>query len=105
MKKRVYQKPVSIFRQLLLIRHEEALQRKAVRELAKADWSFEFLTLVVQKAAKLEGKNISIVVECKNGNKIRISSEQVKKSVSDDIFNKLDDDLAVQRFIREHSKR
>jgi len=105
-------KKPSLLRQIVEIHYEQAKRRKALRTLAKVDWSLELLSEVVRIAAKEFQRGIEIAIDTKdpNGrvNTIRISSikdamDQV--NTDDDIFNHLDDNVAVDRFITEHSRR
>ena len=101
-------KKTSLLRQLIDIHWEQAKRRKALRNLAKMEWSFEFLAEVVRTAAKEFQTGIEICIESKSGNKIYISSLKDKTDnlmADDDIFNHLDDNAAVERFIVEHSRR
>lgn len=101
-------KEPSLFRQLITIHFEQAKRRKALRQLAKMEWSMEFLSAVVVHAAGVMNKDVEIVLETKGGHKMYISSAKSKGNViqaDDDIFNKLDDEAAVQKFIREHTRR
>lgn len=98
----------SLFRQIVAIHYEQAKRRKAIRDLAKLEWSMEFLTEVVRRAAAAYKTDIAISVKSKGGNEIIIKSVNAEHSKYDDsfdIFNHLDDDVAIDRFIREHSKR
>lgn len=97
----------SLLRQIISIHYEQAKRRRAIRQLAKADWSIEFLCEVVKKSAQMLHKDIEIEVESKSGNKIRISSVKDYSSMlsaDSDIFNKLDDEAAVQQFIRKYGR-
>ena len=97
----------SFLRQIIAIHYEQAKRRKAIRQLAKAEWSFEFLCEVVRKSAQMLKKDIVIEVETESGRKIRISSiKDYSESLNadGDIFNKLDDEAAVQRFIKRYGK-
>ena len=101
-------KEPSLFRQLITIHYEQAKRRKAIRQLAKVDWSLEFLTEVIRHAAVVMNKDIVIELETKGGHKMRLSSvkdHSNKLNADDDIFMHLDDEAAVQRFIRENSRR
>lgn len=101
-------KQPSLFRQMITIHYEQAKRRKALRQLAKAEWSMEFLTQVVVNAAKSLKQDIVIELETKHGHKMKISSVKGSSGVldaSDDIFNKLDNEAAVQQFILEHQPR
>lgn len=101
-------KEPGLLRQIIAIHYEQAKRRKALRTLAKTEWTWEFLESVVTHAADVQRKDIEIVIECKNGNKISISSIKNRNtSLKEDydIFNHLDDQAAVDRFIREHAKK
>ena len=101
-------KEPSLLRQIVAIHFEQAKRNKALRLLAKQEWSLEFLTAVVQKAGS-GGRPVEIEVINKSGNRIIIRSDDKNLRgndyVSDDIFNHLDDDTAVQKFIRDHTRR
>ena len=101
-------KEPGLLRQIIAIHYEQAKRRKALRALAKAEWTWEFLESVITHAADMQKKDIEIVIERKNGDRIIISS--VKNRNTDlkedfDIFNHLDDQAAVDRFIRENARR
>lgn len=101
-------KEPGLFRQIIAIHYEQAKRRKALRALAKAEWTWEFLETVVTHAADMQRKDIEITIECKNGNKINISSVKNRNAglkEDYDIFNHLDDQAAVDRFIRENARR
>lgn len=101
-------KTPGLFRQIIEIRHEQALRRKALRILNKQVWSVEFMEYLVEHAAKVLNKDIEIEIESPAGHKLRVKSaanHATNLMADDDIFNKLDDDAAVAEFIREHSRR
>lgn len=101
-------KQPSLFRQMIAIHYEQAKRRKALRQLAKAEWSMEFLTQVVVNAAKALKQDIVIELETKHGHKMKISSIKGSSGAletDDSIFNKLDNEAAVQQFILEHQPR
>lgn len=101
-------KEPGLIRQIIAIHYEQAKRRKAVRQLAKVEWSMEFLSTVIQHAAKQLNKDIEITLETKAGHKMTLSSIKNRSDLlntDEDIFNKLDDDAAVQQFIREHTRR
>ena len=101
-------KEPGLLRQIIAIHYEQAKRRKALRTLAKTEWTWEFLESVVTHAADMQKKDVEIVIECKNGNKINISSVKNRNTnlkEDFDIFNHLDDQAAVDRFIREHAKK
>lgn len=101
-------KEPGLLRQIIAIHYEQAKRRKALRALAKAEWTWEFLESVVTHAADMQKKDIEIAIERKNGDKIIISSVKNRNTnlkEDFDIFNHLDDQAAVDRFIRENAKR
>lgn len=101
-------KEPGLLRQIIAIHYEQAKRRKALRELAKAEWTWEFLESIVTHAADMQKKDIEIVIERKNGDKIIISSVKNRNTnlkEDFDIFNHLDDQAAVDRFIRENARR
>lgn len=108
MKKEKKRKTPSLLRQVIEIHYEQAKRRKAVRQLEKADWSLDFLSLVVRKAALELKRDISIELITAGGHRMILSSLKFageKYVADDDIFNKLDDTAAVEKFIAEHSVR
>lgn len=101
-------KTPGLIRQIIEIRHEQALRRKALRILNKQAWSVEFMEYLVEHAAKVLNKDVEIEIESPAGHKLRVKSvanHAINLMTDDDIFNKLDDDAAVAEFIREHSRR
>lgn len=101
-------KEPSLFRQIIEIHYEQAKRRRALRTLAKAEWTWEFLESVITHAADAKKQDIEIVIERQNGDKISISSVKSRNtSLKEDydIFNHLDDQAAVDRFIRENARR
>ena len=101
-------KEPGLLRQIVAIHYEQAKRRKALRTLAKAEWTWEFLEAVVTHAADMQKKDIEIVIERKNGDRIIISSVKNRNTnlkEDFDIFNHLDDQAAVDRFIRENARR
>lgn len=97
-----------LLRQIIAIHYEQAKRRKAIRELSKVEWSLEFLTEVLCHSAKVLHKDIVIELETKGGHKMRLSSVKDSSkllSADNDIFNHLDDEVAVNNFIARNSKR
>lgn len=98
----------SLFKKLINIYYEQAKRRKAIRVLAKQTWSLDFLAMVLVKAGRLAGEGVQI--EIKNGNQSLLFTynkalQHDTSALDDNIFNHLDDDIAVQQFIRTHSSR
>ena len=101
-------KEPGLLRQIIAIHYEQAKRRKALRTLAKAEWNAEFLESEVTHAADMEKKDIEIAIERTNGDRITISSVKNRNTTLKedfDIFNHLDDQAAVDRFIRENARR
>lgn len=100
-------KEPSLLRQFISIHYEQAQRRKAIHNLAKAQWSFEYLTEVVRQASISLRRDVEIEVETPGNRIIRIKNTRNVSQLSDDddIFNKLDDDAAIERFIAAHAPR
>lgn len=101
-------KEPGLLRQIVAIHYEQAKRRRALRTLAKVEWTWEFLESVVTHAADMQKKDIEIVIERRNGDRIIISSVKNRNTnlkEDFDIFNHLDDQAAVDRFIRENARR
>ena len=101
-------KEPGLLRQIIAIRYEQARRRKALRILNKQSWSVEFIEYLCEHAAKVMNKDIVMTVTSPGGHKLEIKSvaNHAKAMMADDdIFNHLDDQAAVERFIRENSKR
>ena len=98
---------VSIIKQLIAIHFEQAKRRKALRLLEKQSWSVDFLTMLLTKAARASGTQLSLMVENKDGQKFTLTADGTKKDkeMDDDIFNHLDNEAAVQEYITQHSRR
>lgn len=106
-----YKEP-SLFRKLVDIHYEQAKRRKALRILTKQAWSFDFLSLMLINAGKQIDKGLQLEITDRNGLKVLLTYDKAVKSdavnnlsADDSIFNHLDDDVAVDRFISEHSRR
>jgi hypothetical protein len=107
-KKNKQHKEPSLFRKLIAIYYEQAMRRKALRILVKQTWSLEFLSLMLAKAAKLSANNVIMQITNKDGVTLTITYDKAKaniEKIDDTIFNHLDDDIAVQDFIRKNSTR
>lgn len=97
----------SLLRQVIAIYYEQAQRRKAIRLLEKQNWSMDFLAGVLTRAAK-NNDCLSLVIEDSAGRKITLTTKEARErfeEVDDSIFNHLDDELAIQRFVREHNTR
>lgn len=101
-------KEPGLLRQIIAIRYEQAKRRKALRILNKQEWSVEFIEYLCEHSAKSLNKDIEVEIQSPSGHKLVIKSvanHANNMMADDDIFNHLDDQAAVERFIRENSKR
>ena len=101
-------KEPSLLRKIIEIHYEQAKRRKALRILNSQIWSTEFLEYLVCHAAKKLGKDIVITVTSPKGQKIEIKSVKGYKeslNADNDIFNNIDNAMAVESFIAENSVR
>lgn len=101
-------KEPSLLRKIVEIHWEQAKRRKALRQLAKSEWTWEFLEAVITHAATMLKKDIEVEVTSPQGHRLKISSVKNRNTGLDadsDIFNHLDDEAAVQRFIADHAPR
>lgn len=104
------QKEPSLLSKIILIYSEQAKRRKALRLLTKQAWSFDFLSLLLIRAGKLMGDGVQLEIKDTDGKSFILTynkalQSQPANALNDDIFNHLDDDLAVEDFIRKHSTR
>lgn len=101
-------KEPGLLRQIIAIRYEQTKRRKSLRALNKQEWSVEFIEYLCEHAAKTLNKDIEFEIQSPGGHKLVIKSvanHANNMMADDDIFNHLDDQAAVERFIRENSKR
>lgn len=99
-------KEPSLLRRIIEIHHEQAMRRKALRILNKQQWSVEFLEYLIKNAAQQLNQDITVEIENPSGYKLRITSVNASYhgfNNDNDIFNKLDDQAAVERFIADHA--
>ena len=109
-KKPKAQKEPSLFRKIVEVHFEQAKRQKAIRQLQKQSWSFDFLALLLVKASQVAGQNLSLAITDKNGVSYTLIYDKAKqadsvKQLDDSIFNHLDDDIAVADFITKNSRR
>ena len=111
MKRQKKQKELSLFRKIVEIHYEQAKRRKALRILEKQVWSLDFIIQIFIKAGKVLSDGVILEITDKNNVTMRLTYDQAKQrstavnSPDDDIFDKLDDDTAVDDYIRRHSVR
>lgn len=110
MKKHSVTKEPSLFRQMVTIHFEQCRRRKAMRLLMKQEWSVDFLATLLIKGAKLSNQGLQLEITSPSGIKINMTTtdainRQTALNDDSDIFNKLDDQAAIEAFIREHNRR
>ena len=96
------QKEPSIIRQFFNILIERYKTRKALRLLVKQEWSVDFLTAMLIRASKVEGRPLEMTILNKSGHGIKVNTidtPNVAAYNDDSIFNHLDDELRVKQFI------
>lgn len=98
-KKRKVKQP-SFVRQVWDLHVERCKTRKALRLLSKQEWSVEFLTAMLLRAANLSHQPLEMTIT-NNNTSIRVNThDNVGSTYRDDsIFNHLDDNLRVEQFI------
>lgn len=99
-----------LLRRLVDIYWEQAARRRALREMARVSWSVDFLSLVLARASRNSGEAMSLVIERKDGSRITLTSDAAARSgaeerIGDSVFDRLDDEAAVEKFIADHSRR
>ena len=100
----------SVIRKVIAVLWEDAKRKRALRLLARQSWSLDFLSMALVKAGQHLGEGIAIAIENRDGTKITLTYDAATRSravqdMDDSVFMHLDDDLAVERFIRENSRR
>lgn len=103
-------KEPTVFGKIIAALYEDARRKKAIRILEKQTWGLDFLSMALARAGRYLGEGIVLVVTNKDGARIELSYDAAKrhdavKELDSSIFMHLDDDLAVDRFIRENSSR
>jgi hypothetical protein len=83
---------------------ERVLTRRALRLLNKQEWSVEFLTAMLYKAAKAYGQSLEMTITGPGGVNMTIRTadkENPTRFKDESILERLDDELAVQQFISQ----
>lgn len=84
------------------IMHERAKTHKALRLLSKQEWSVEFLTAMLVRAANITQQPLEMTIS--NGQQsLRISTLTKTNNAfnDDDIFNHLDDENKIKQFMEQ----
>lgn len=99
-------KEPSLLRKIVAVYYERHLTKKAERYLTKQLWSIDFLTKLLQRAANASKMEMQMTITDKQGVTLNVQAlpSNTKQVVDDDIFNHLDDDLAVDAFINKHTR-
>ena len=104
------QREPSLLRQIVAVYYEQAKRRKAVRLLERQLWSYDFLSALLVRAGKQLGNGIQLEITNRDGQKMMLTYQKAERSTEletfdDNVFNHLDNEAAVAKFIREHSTR
>jgi hypothetical protein len=81
--------------------------RKAMRLLCKQEWSVDFLTALLIRAARISKQNLELELVSPLGQRIIIrSTDPAPRALADDsIFDHLDDEAKLQAFMREVNRK
>lgn len=91
-----------MIKKIIDIYYERAQTRKALRLLNKQTWSVEFLTALLSKAAKINGKHLEMEIVSKDGVRLLVrTTDALVENNDDNIFNHLDDDIKINQFMNE----
>lgn len=85
---------------------ENKRTRKALRVLNKQEWSIEFLTSLLRKAAALHGQHLEMQIISPNGAKIVVKTvdTDIIAQREENIFDHLDDDIKIRQFMENLKK-
>jgi hypothetical protein len=73
---------------------------KALRILNKQEWSIEFLTALLVRAANFTHQPLEMFIRSANGHEIVVRTADVSTPYADDdIFDHLDDELKIKAFM------
>jgi hypothetical protein len=88
---------------LWLVLVERNKTHKALRMLNKQEWSIEFLTSLLYRAAKIQGQNLEMDIKSPDGMiiTVRTADNKPTKWKSEDIFDHLDDEAAINRWAEQ----
>lgn len=80
---------------------------KAMRLLSQQEWSIEFLTALVIRAARISRQSMELEIVSPLGQRIIVRSTDRPPATlqDDDIFNHLDDEVKIQAFMREVNRK
>jgi hypothetical protein len=74
---------------------------KAMRLLAKQEWSVEFLTALLVRASNVTHQPLEMVLQSPGGAKLVVRTVEIKgtRLPDDNIFDHLDDDAKIRAFM------
>lgn len=103
-------KKQSLLRKVIDIYWNQAQAARARRILVKQTWSIEFLATVLATAARMNGNyDMQVTIVNKDGMSITLTASDctrhVTASTGTSILDQLDNDAAVEQFIRQNSRR
>lgn len=95
-----------MLREIIRIYYERALARKAMRILAKQEWSVEFLETLLVKAAKSCGQPLEMQLVAPNGARllVRYSERDNKDHVDDNVLDRLDDAAFIENYVLKNGR-
>ena len=102
------EKEKSLLRKFIEVAWEQAQRRKALKILARQEWSVDFLTYLLIKASKIRQQSLELIVTDSDGKTITIRSNDPKLrtptilDAADDIYNHLDEPDVVDEYIRRN---
>lgn len=99
-----------VVRKMIAVLYEDAKRKRALRLLERQAWGLEFISMALVKACQHVGEGLVLTIVNKDGGKIMLDYDAARRTegageMDSSIFMRLDDDLAVERFIRENSRR
>jgi hypothetical protein len=103
--KRIYMKEsvgfLSFVKELWLLWKERQLTRRALRILNEQEWSVEFLTSLLVRAAAIRKQPLEMTIMGPRGTAIKVNTldDTGQAIADDDIFNHLDDELKIKQYM------
>jgi hypothetical protein len=95
---------IDLIKDIVKVALERAETHKALRILNKQEWSIEFLQAMLLRAADVKGKQLQITITGPGNRSITMTTLEPPMSKqltqTDSIFDHLDDDAAINRFIK-----
>lgn len=92
----------SFIHQAWALATERMCTRKALRLLQKQEWSIEFLTAMLIRAANVVHRPLEMTIKNRETSvTIRTTDDVATPYKDDSIFNHLDDELKIRQFISE----